>query len=94
MVAAREPLLIPEAVENAFRRVPLLAVTGAIFFQDPIDDAGERIQLGPSRVADRRYPGGTENASILRTVLRSSPNTRDASRTLIPSIRHACRTRA
>ena len=33
----------------------------------------------------RRYPGGTENDSILRTVLRSTPNTREASRVLIPS---------
>ena len=32
----------------------------------------------------RRYPGGTENDSILRTVLRSTPNTREASRVLIP----------
>ena len=39
--------------------------------------------------ATRRYPGGTENDSILRTVLRSSPNTREASRLLIPSTRHA-----
>ena len=42
----------------------------------------------------RRYPGGTENDSILRTVLRSSPNTREASRVFIPSTRHARRTRA
>ena len=42
----------------------------------------------------RRYPGGTENDSILRTVLRSTPNTRDASWTLILSTRHARRTRA
>ena len=38
--------------------------------------------------------GGTENDSILRTVLRSNPNTREASRVLIPSTRHARRTRA
>ena len=41
-----------------------------------------------------RYPGGAENDSILRTVLRSTPNTRDASWTLILSTRHARRTRA
>ena len=34
----------------------------------------------------RRYPGGTENASILRTVSRCSPNIREASRMLIPSV--------
>ena len=33
----------------------------------------------------RRYPGGTENTSILRTVSRCRPNTRDTSRMLIPS---------
>ena len=42
----------------------------------------------------RRYPGGTENDSILRTVLRSTPNTREASRVLIPLTQHAFRTRA
>ena len=41
----------------------------------------------------RRYPGGTENASILRTVSRCSPNTREASRMLIPSTITALRTR-
>ena len=33
----------------------------------------------------RRYPGGTENANILATVRGSTPNTRAASRLLIPS---------
>ena len=41
----------------------------------------------------RRYPGGTENASILCTVSRCSPNTREASRMLIPSTITALRTR-
>ena len=41
----------------------------------------------------RRYPGGTENTSILRTVPRWSPNTREASRMLIPSTITALRTR-
>ena len=34
----------------------------------------------------RRYPGGTEYDSILRTVLRSNPNIREASWMLIPSM--------
>ena len=94
-VAARETVLVPEAVEDALRSVPLLVVAGPIVFQDPIDDPRERTQLRPPRrLALRRYPGGTENDSILRTVLRSSPNTREASRVLIPSTRHARRTRA
>jgi hypothetical protein len=34
----------------------------------------------------RRYPGGTENASIFATVCGSIPKRRAASRRLIPSI--------
>ena len=41
----------------------------------------------------RRYPGGTEYASILRTVSRCRPNVRAASRMLIPSTITALRTR-
>ena len=41
----------------------------------------------------RRYPGGTEYRSILRTVSRCRPNTRAASRVLIPSTMQARRTR-
>ena len=48
-VAAREPVLVPEAVEDALRSVPLLAVAGPIVFQDPIDDSRERTQLWPPR---------------------------------------------
>src|ERR1700724_3787226 len=40
----------------------------------------------------RRYPGGTENASIFATVRGSSPNRRAASRRLIPSTYTARRT--
>lgn len=40
-----------------------------------------------------RYPGGTEYASILRTVYRCRPNTRDASLMLMPSTMQALRTR-
>ena len=50
--------------------------------------------FGRRRGMLRRYPGGTENDSILRTVLRSNPNTREAWRVLIPATRHARRTRA
>ena len=48
-VAARETVLVPEAVEDALRSVPLLAVAGPIVFQDPIDDSRERTQLWPAR---------------------------------------------
>src|SRR5271169_4584723 len=40
----------------------------------------------------RRYPGGTENASIFATVRGSIPNRRAASRRLIPSTYTARRT--
>src|SRR3984893_18103737 len=40
----------------------------------------------------RRYPGGTENASIFATVRGSMPNRRAASRRLIPSTYTARRT--
>ena len=40
-----------------------------------------------------RYPGGTEYASILRTVSLCRPNTRDASLVLMPSTMQARRTR-
>ena len=42
----------------------------------------------------RTYPGGTENFSIFETVLALMPNRSAAARSLIPSIRTACRTLA
>ena len=44
-VAAGEPVLVPETVEDPLRRVPLLVVAGPIVLQDPIDDPRECIQL-------------------------------------------------
>jgi hypothetical protein len=40
----------------------------------------------------RRYPGGTENAHILSTVLRAMPNKRAVSRRDRPSTKTDCRT--
>ena len=48
-VAAGEPVLVPETVEDPLRRVPLLVVAGPIVFQNPIDDPRERTQLWPPR---------------------------------------------
>ena len=42
----------------------------------------------------RTYPGGTENFSIFETVLALMPNRSAAARSLIPSIKTACRTHA
>src|SRR3954447_10800669 len=48
--------------------------------------------LGRAGGLVRRYPGGTEKASILRTVLRWMPKRRAASRWLSPSTWQAWRT--
>ena len=81
-----------EAVEDALRSVPLLAVavrsSSKIRSMIPVNGPS----FGRLGGALRRYPA-TENDSILRTVLRSTPNTREASRVLIPST-CARRTRA
>ena len=93
-VAAGEPVLVPETVEDPLRSVPLLVVAGPIVSRIRSMIPVNGPSFGRRGGLPRRYPGGTENDSILRTVLRSSPNTRQASRVLIPSTRHARRTRA
>ena len=50
--------------------------------------------LGRSGGFFRTYPGGTENFSILDTVLALMPNRSAAARSLMPSIRTACLTLA
>ena len=48
-VAAREPVLVPQPLEDPIRRVTLLArhVRGGVRLQDRLDDAGEALQLRP-----------------------------------------------
>ena len=48
-VAAREPVLVPQTLEDPIRRVPLLAwhIRGPVRLQDRVDDAGEALQLRP-----------------------------------------------
>ena len=48
-VSAVEPVLVPEALEYPLGRVALLPGAREVILQDPVDDAGERLQLGPSR---------------------------------------------
>ena len=48
-VSAVESVLIPEALEDALGGVALLPETPEVVCQDPVDDVGERLQLGPSR---------------------------------------------
>jgi hypothetical protein len=46
-VAAGEPVLVPQAVENPLGRVPLLARTVQVLAQPRVDDLGEPVQLRP-----------------------------------------------
>jgi hypothetical protein len=48
-LAAREAVLGLEPLKDAPRRVPLLARPRPVLLQDPVNDAGEPIQLGPHR---------------------------------------------
>ena len=48
-LAAGEAVLGPQPLEDAPRRVPLLARPLPVLLQDPVDDAGEPIELGPRR---------------------------------------------
>ena len=48
-VSAVEPVLVPEALEDALGGVALLPGTREVILQDPVDDSGERLKLGPSR---------------------------------------------
>ena len=54
-VAAREPVLVPQTLEDPMRRVPLLArhLRGPVRLKDRVDDAGEALQL---RTPDRLRP--------------------------------------
>ena len=45
-VLARESMLAPQTLVEALGRVALLAGNLEIIFQNPVDDAGERLQLG------------------------------------------------
>ena len=48
-VLAPEPILIPQPLKDALGRVPLLLGDAQVFFQNPIDDAGERLLLSLSK---------------------------------------------
>ena len=45
-IAAAKSVLVSQPLEEPLRRVTLLAVRATIFLEDPVDDAGEPIQLG------------------------------------------------
>ena len=48
-VSAAEPVLILQPLEDALGGVALLAGTPEVVLEDPVDDAGVGLQLGPSR---------------------------------------------
>ena len=50
-VSAFEPVFVPQPLEDALGGVPLLPGKPEVIFQDPVDDAGEGLQLGaPGRI--------------------------------------------
>ena len=81
-VLACEPVLVAQALEDALGGVSLPLGDAEVIFKDPVpaDYAGEGLQL---RAAGRNLPpvaDGTGKASILRTVSRRRPNTREVCR--------------
>ena len=64
-IAAAEPVLVPQPLEDPMRRVALLArhVRIRVRLQDRVDDAGvleNPSSLGRRTGFVRRYPGGAE----------------------------------
>jgi hypothetical protein len=59
-------VLIAQALENPLHRVPLLRRAALILLQDPVNDAGERIQLGPLRRLAAPIPGRHRERQHLR----------------------------
>ena len=60
-VSAVETVLIPEPLEDALGRVALLPGAPQVVLQDPVDNAGKRLQLGPLW---RRLPAITRRDRI------------------------------
>jgi Resolvase, N terminal domain len=83
---------VPQPLEDPLRGMLLLGRLPLIFLQDRVNDPTNGSSFGRAGGRLRRYPGGTENASIFATVRGSIPNRRAASRRLIPSTYTARRT--
>jgi hypothetical protein len=60
--------------EDPLRGMPLLLRSSFILRQDPVEMPVNGSSFGRAGGRLRRYPGGTENASILATVRGSIPN--------------------
>ena len=67
-VAAAEPVLVAQPLEDSVRRVPLLArhVRGRVSLKDRVDDAGEPVQLGSP---DRLRPAVARRRRIAQHLL-------------------------
>ena len=91
-VPAGEAVLVSKTLENALRRVPLLATVILAITPPPlVDETGEPVELRAPHRNCAPAPRGTENRSILLTHSRELPKWRAAARSLIPS-RQARRT--
>ena len=66
--AAGVTVLVAQALEDPLRGVPLLRWTGLIVFQIRSISPTNGSSFGRAGGRLRRYPGGTENTSILATV--------------------------
>ena len=85
-VPTGEVVLVAKTLEDALRGVPLLAmVLLAIPRSHSSISPVNPSSFGRRTGAVRRYPGGTENASIFLTLSRETPKWRAAARSLIPS---------
>src|SRR3954447_15994440 len=73
-LAAREAVLGLEPLKDAPRRVPLLARPRPVLLQDPVNDAGEPIQLGPHRWFAAPVARRHRKPQHLRHRLRVDPN--------------------
>ena len=87
--AAFKVMLITQSFKYPFRRVSLLLWNQLICLKGLINIPVNASNFGRRTGWLRRYPGGKENANILAMVRGSTPNTRAASRLLIPSIKTA-----
>jgi hypothetical protein len=72
-LAAGEAVLGPQPLEDAPRRVPLLARALPVLLQDPVDHPGEPVELGPRRRLAAPIPRRHRKAQHLRHRLRVDP---------------------
>ena len=93
-VLAGEPVLLPQPFKDALGGVALLPGNPKVVFQYPVDDAGKGLQLGDCGAGPAAgSPVGLSRRSSCAPCPGANPNTREASRMLMPSTITARRTR-